>query len=86
MVAKTLHRAGKPRGTEILMSNGRKRVFFYEKEQGLRHVFGIGETLTEDSRGEPRIFLSRARDEANKPLTPKNSFLLLFRPLYFGNV
>ena len=52
--------------------------------QGLRHVFGIGGT--EDSRGAPKIFFSRTRDEVLGPLSPKISFLLEFRPLHFRNI
>ena len=39
-----------------------------------------------DSCGAARIFLEWARDEAQNLSTPKISFLLGFRPLYFGNI
>ena len=49
--------------------------------QGLRHVCVIrGDG---DSRGAPRIFLRRARDKTKTLRTPKITFLLGFRPLYF---
>ena len=39
-----------------------------------------------DSRSAAKIFLRRVGDKAQNPLTPKISFLLGFRPLYFGNI
>ena len=52
------------------------------RNQGLRHVFGIGGDG--DSRGTPRIISRRVQDKAQNPPTPQISFLLGFRPFFWN--